>query len=366
MEGLRLMGKSAQTILIFAGSSEIISLTNKIALISCAGMVKPDYRPVTLTAFEQLSLITFELLIKAKDDISYPVAELRSAIKRAVLIFLEVPNTSLTSIHSSNLAPYYSSASMSSLRSRLTPLVNEILNAPIHDENAIRVIGNIEVWADQIYSMQKDLLLVAMNKRSGLTSDLLHWAVGISEILLAISNAPACDEHEKERLCKHAIWLLSTISWLPDDVESVRFAENFSVTDLLFDAALDGLKWNSDEYYVSAKDLLLQWAMRGGQHQTGWGILTRSMRGLVGLTLGEAHGSVDSFKRKLNLALAKVNAPSLELRQSAAQELRREIERYRGREMSFSKLDQVLYQADQASLTAVMLEVADLLAGVEQ
>jgi len=366
MEGLRLMGKSAQTMLVFTGSAEIISLTNKIALISYTGMVKPDFRPVTLTAFEQLSIITFELLIKAKDDISYPVAELRSAIKNAVLIFLEVPNTSLTSIHSSNLAPYYSSASMSSLRSRLTPLVNQILNSPIDDENAIRVIGNIEVWADQIYLPQKDLLLAAINKRSGFTFDLLHWAVGISEMLLAISNSLACDEHEKESLCKHAVHLLSTISWLPDDVESVRFAESFSVTELLFDAALDGLKWNNEDYYVLAKDLLLEWAMKGGRHQTGWGILTRSILGLIGLALDQAQGNVDDFKRKLKTALAKASAPSLDFRKSAAQELRRKAVRHRNRGMMLSKIDHALEQGDQAALATLMLEVAGLLEGNEQ
>jgi len=366
MEGLRLMGKSARTVLMFAGSTEIITLTNKIALISYTGMMKLDYRSVTLTAFEQLSSITFELLIKAKDDISHPVAELRSAVKNAALVFLEVPNTSITSIHSSYLAPYYSSVNMSSLLSKLTPLANEILNAPSNDENVIRVIENIEVWANQLYLPQKDLLLAAMNKRSGFTSDLLHWAVGISEILLAIANAPACDEHEKESLCQHATRLLSTISWLPDDVDSVRFAENFSVTELLFDAALDGRKWKSEEYYCCAKDLLLQWAMKGGKHQTGWGILARGLKGLTGLTLSDPQGDVDDFKSKLQRSLAKVTAPSLELRQSAAQELRREAGRHRGHEMSISKLDQILERIDQAALRILMSEIAALLEGVEQ
>lgn len=361
MEGLRLMGNAAQGMLTYAGSAEIISLTNKIALISCVGMLKPELRPVTLTAFEQLSIVTFELLRMSKDDISYPVAQLRVAIKNAVLIFLDVPNTSLTSIHSSNLAPYYSSSSMSSLRSRLIPLANEILNSPNHDKDAVRIIANIEVWADQIYLTQKDILLAAVDKRSGFTLDLFHWAVGISEMLLVISNSPACEDHDKERLSKHAVRLLSTISWLPGDVDSVRFVENCSVTELLFDAALCGVKWGSDEYYIAAKDLLLQWAMKGGYHQTGWGILTRSILGLIGLYVDEEQEDVDGFKRKLKIALAKANAPSLELRILAAQELRREAGLHRGRGMSFSKLDQVLESVDQANLRALTLEIAAVL-----
>ena len=366
MEGLRLMGDAARSMLMFSGSTEIISLVNKIAFVSYAGMVKPDYRPATLVAFDQLSLITFELIVGAKDDISYPVSELRSAIKSAVLVFFEVPSTSLMSIHSSNLAPYYSSASMSSLRSKFLPLVNEILNAPANNKDAIRIIGNIEVWADQIYSPQKELLLAAVNKRLGFTSDLLQWAVGISEMFLAVSSAPACDDYEKESLQKHATWLLSTISFLPDDADSVRFVATFSVTELLFDAAIDSRKWDCEDYYVSAKDLLFQWTMKGGKHQTGWGILTRGVQGLAGLTLSEPEVDVSGFVRKLKIALAGVDAPSLELRQSAAQDLRREAGRHRGREMNFSKLDQVLERVDQAALRTLMLDVVALLDGAEQ
>ncbi|MGE1174805.1 hypothetical protein [Pseudomonas sp. BW7P1] len=363
MEGLRLMGKSAQAMLTSTSSPEIISLANKIALISYTGMVKADFRPVTLTAFEQLSTITFELLVNAKDDIRYPVAEIRSAIKSAALNFLEVPSNSLTSIHSSNLAPYYSSASTNSLRHKLAHLINELLNSPADNENAIRIIGNIEIWADQIYLSHKELLLKAVNKRSGLTFDLLHWASGISEMLLATANSPACDEHEKENLCNHAIRLISTISWLPDDVESVRFAENSSVTEIIFDAALTGLKWNSEDYYTSAEDLLLQWAMKGGQHQNGWGILTRSILGLCGLSLDQKQGNVDSLKQKIKTALAKPSSPPLDLRQSSARELRREAGAYRHRGMIFSKIDNVLAQRDQAALSTLLLEIAALLDG---
>src|SRR5690606_13652340 len=119
-------------------------------------------------------------------------------------------------------------------------LVNQLIEAPADNERASEIIKNIEAWADQIYDPQKKILLLAVQKRSSFTFDVIAWAVGISELLNALSNAPACTQHLKENLRKHAIWLISTLSWLPNDKESVTFAENYSLTESLFEAASDG------------------------------------------------------------------------------------------------------------------------------
>jgi hypothetical protein len=62
MEGVRLMGVSAQLFLVVGEPNGIISLKEKIAGLSCTGAVKPEFRPVTLVGMEQLARMTLNLL----------------------------------------------------------------------------------------------------------------------------------------------------------------------------------------------------------------------------------------------------------------------------------------------------------------
>src|SRR6185312_7965375 len=229
MEGIRLMGRASRLALNHTDPVEIVSLVQKIATLSYVGVLKKNHQPVALTAFAQLADVTYDLLARGKHDIRFLVRQLRSAVTEAAKQFLQIPDTPLGSIHSNTLGPYFSSISVSSLRGRLTPLVNQLLEAPADNTRAGEIIRNIETWADQIYVPQKELFLLAVQKRSSFTLDVITWAVGISELLNALSNAPACTQHLKDALKKHAIWLISTLSWLPNDKDSVTFAENYSV-----------------------------------------------------------------------------------------------------------------------------------------
>ena len=62
MEGVRLMGVSAQAFLSAGLPNAIITLKEKIAGISCTGAASKEYRPVTLVGMEQLARITLSLL----------------------------------------------------------------------------------------------------------------------------------------------------------------------------------------------------------------------------------------------------------------------------------------------------------------
>jgi hypothetical protein len=361
MEGIRLMGRAAQTALGQTESNEIVSLSEKIALLSYVGVVKADHRPVALTAFEQLAAITYDLILKPGDDIRFSVRRLRSAINEAAKRFLATADSQLISVHSSNLAPYFSSTSATSLRARLTSLVNEALEAQEDNTRAAEVIANIEVWADQLYIEQKELLLLAVNKRSGFTFDVLHWAVGISEILIALSTAAACPDRIKPELQKHALWLVSTLSFLPDDEESVSFAENYSVTELLFEAAEAGFGRDCVGYYEGCKGLLMSWARKGGRNETGWHILETATYGLVALTVNEeSPQSVVSLKAKFAAMLASDGAPPPDIRDRTARELRRSAQEYRRADIGYSRIDRALARRDQAAVNALLLELADM------
>ena len=66
MEGVRLMGRSAQLFLAVGNPDDIVTLAEKIAFISCAGVLNQNFRPVTLVGMEQLA----QLMTAAKQDAS--------------------------------------------------------------------------------------------------------------------------------------------------------------------------------------------------------------------------------------------------------------------------------------------------------
>lgn len=362
MEGIRLMGRASRMALDHARSVEIVGFTEKIALLSYVGVLKQDHRPVTLTAFEQLADVTFDLLVKGKDDIRHAVRKLRADVTEAAKRFLETPDSALASIHSANLGPYFSSTSTTSFRAKLTLLVNQILEAPSDSEPALAVIRNIEAWADQLYIPQKELLLLSVQKRSALTFDIINWAVGISELLNALSNAPACSDHLRDKLRKHSLWLISTLSWLPDDKDSVTFAENYSVTESLFEAGFDGHQRDCIEFYEGCKGLLMSWARKGGRHETGWGIFETATKALVALTVTEGTiGSTTALKAKFREMLGGEGAPSTEVRARAAAELERSVNDFQRVGLSRSRIDHELAQQDQATMQTLMHEMTDIL-----
>jgi hypothetical protein len=224
------------------------------------------------------------------------------------------------------------------------------------------IIGNIETWADQMYLPQKELLLLAIRKRSSFTFDVIAWAVGVSELLNALSNAPACPLRLKEDLRKHAVWLISTLSWIPDDKDSVTFAENYSITENVFEAASDGYQRDCLEFYGCCKELLIAWAKKGGRQETGWGILETSIKALVALAIGEGTPEVAAaLKTQFRKMLASKGAPSAEVRARTAANLTRNANQLQHRH-SFHSIDRTLARQDDATVRTLLLEMAEILA----
>ncbi|MBF6616399.1 MAG: hypothetical protein ITG07_06700 [Candidimonas sp.] len=363
MEGIRLMGRASRLALDHTNPTEIVSTVQRIATLSYVGVLRTDHQPVTLIAFEQLADVTYDLLTKGKHDIRFPVRQLRSAVTDAAKRFLDTPETPLGSIHHSTLGPYFSSTSVSSLRGRLTSLVNQLLEAPVDNTRAGEIIHNIETWADQIYDSQKELLLLAVQKQSHFSYDVITWAIGISGLLNALSNAPACPQHLEDKLRKHAVWLVSTLSWLPEDRGSVIFAANYSFTENLFEAASDGYQRECSEFYDACKRLLLGWARKGGRHETGWGILETAVNGLVALAIREGTPAAATvLKTEFRKMLAGEGAPPPDLRVSGATSLVRSANEFRHPDrMTLSKIEYALAQLDQTAVRTLILEMAEIL-----
>lgn len=361
LEGQRLMGQSAQHLLAHGNPDDIATLSEKIALIACTGCAKEDYRPVTMEGMTQLSNLTFDLLRSRSHDIHFAVGEVRRDVALVAKLFLNVADTPLSSSHSTYLGPYYSSTSVQSLRARLTSLVNALSEAQPDNADAQSVIRNIERWADDLYQTEKDLLLASIQAKSHFAFDMIHWITGITEILLAVANAPACDHHSQEELRKHARWLIATLTWIPDDKDTVTFVENFQMTETLFEAAVDARNRGCDEIAKEIGESLLSWTFKGGRYQTGWGVLERGLCGLAAFSLMGGDKEIAGLRAVIAARLSSGSAPEQGIRDRAARDiLERSASLYRHGHWS-SRIEMAIAQSDHEKLRPLLEEIAGVL-----
>jgi hypothetical protein len=277
-------------------------------------------------------------------------------------VFLAVPDNPLMNTHSTFLGPYYSATSPQALAAQLVGLVNTIADAKADDENARQVIHNIEQWADGLYRTEKEILLEAVKRRSHFTFDMIHWISHVTSVLIFVSNAPACNKHTKDELRQHALWLISVLSFVPDDIDTVKFIENFQMTETLFDAAPDAHRCDCHDIVAEIAHLLVSWMFKGGQFHSGWAILERSIYGLAVLALlAETDGAIPKLKAEIGKRLVAGELPDQDARDHAAFEIRgRAATLYREDHLG-SSIEGGLAQADHAKLKPLLEELADLI-----
>jgi hypothetical protein len=357
IEGVTLLGNTARLIISYDKPEYIVTISKKIGLIACTGAVNKNYQPVTQVAVKQLAILTFELLRSKAWEVRYPIKEVRQDVKLIAEMYLKTPDTSLISIHSSSLAPYYSGTSNETLMDWLTDLANALSEAGSDDETAQRVIRHIVSWVDGLYQTEKELLLMAVEKRSQLTFDLVHWVVHITKLLLAISCSDVCDEHSRYELRKAALWLIYVLSWIPDNEETIKYIETYRIADNIFETSVDAHKRGCHKEALEIRELLLSWTYKAGKYQTGWATLEHACRGLACLNI-----ILDLPDKKLivdiDMYVSKEVTASLDIRSKAATSLHEEAEKYR---MGYghSPIDIAMSQIDQARLRVLLHEIAD-------
>lgn len=363
LEGQRLMGQSAQYILTHGKPDDITALSEKIAFIACTGCAKKEYHPVTMEGISQLANLTFDLIRSRSHGIHFAVGEVRRDIALVAKLFLKVPDTPLSSSHSTFLGPYYSSTSTQSLRARLTSLVNAILEAEPDNEDAKSVIQNIERWAEGLYQTEKELLLAAIQAKSHFTFDMIHWITGVTEILLAVSNAPACDHHSQNKLQEHARWLIAILTWIPDDKDTISFVENYQMTETLFEAALGARSRGYDDIAKGIRKNLMSWTFKGGKYQTGWNILEKGLCGLAAFALLVGDEEASEMRTEVGTRLSGEGAPEQEIRDRTARAiLERAGNLYRQGHWS-SQIEVAVDKADHQKLRPLLEEIAGMLMG---
>lgn len=362
MEGVRLMGQCADMLLATEGPQSIATMVQKIGIISCAGVAREDYRPVTSIGVEQLARLSFELLRTKSREVQFAAQDIRGSMKLIAKLFLALPDAPLMSVHSTYLAPYYSATSTQALTSRLSQLVNVVAEAPADDVNARQVIDNFAQWADGMYQTEKDLLLCAIEKRSHFTFDMINWITAVTTMLIALSNADACNEHTKEKLRKYATRLIAVLSWVPDDEETVKFVETFQMTETIFEAAVDARTRCCLELADKIGKILLSWMFKAGRYPTGWDIFERSVYGIATLALlADDSDAKIRLKAEISSRMSAGGLPNKEHRDRAAMEIRgRAASLYQNGHWS-SAIEQGMAQADHQKLQPLLEQIADLI-----
>lgn len=362
MEGIKLMGRNSVKALSYANASDIVGTIQKISMFSTISLKNTVLQPVTLTAFSQFSDINIQLIIKGDINSGFTMDILQKSISEAAIVFLHTEDTPINSRHSYILSPYYSVANVTGFISRIKEIVNYLIDNKIEAESSKVIIRNVEKWADKLYQSQKEVLLVAANKRSSFIYDLISWNVMVCEVLLALSESQLCDDYHSEKLKKHSIWLIATLSWIPEEQEVVTFVNNGSLVDSIFEAAMMGLSRNSPEFYDMCKKILEGWVKKTAQHVSTRSGFEDAIKSLVALTVKE--GTVDAQNKlleKLNDILSKIKSPSKELRELTARHLLRNTKDYRYRAGFYSSVDIFLSQCDTDSTVALFTKVAEIL-----
>jgi hypothetical protein len=220
----------------------------------------------------------------------------------------------------------------------------------------------VEQWADGLYQPIKKVFLLALEKRSHFTFDLVHWISHVTKALLALSNAPACDEHFREKIRKHARWLVAVLSWIPGDRETVQFAETFGITEQLFELALDARQRGREEEATAVQGLLMGWAFKAAPHHTGWAIPARALCGLAALALLMQGGADRAFVAEFSRRLSE-DRPSLpqDMRDHLASEIRDVAHRTYSRGYALSRIDNALSRVEGPRLVALLEEIAGML-----
>ncbi|HID8741052.1 TPA: hypothetical protein ACXIV2_004939 [Enterobacter mori] len=362
MEGIKLMGRNSVKALSYANASDIVGTIQKISMFSTISLKNTVLQPVTLTAFSQFSDINIQLIIKGDVNSGFTMDILQKSISEAAIVFLHTEDTPINSRHSYILSPYYSVVNVTGFISRIKEIVNYLTDNKIEAESSKVIIRNVEKWAEKLYQSQKEVLLVAANKRSSFIYDLIPWNVMVCEVLLALSESQLCDDYYSEKLKKHSIWLIATLSWLPEEQEVVTFVNNGSFVDSIFEAAMMGLSRNSPEFYDMCKKLLEGWVKKTAQHVSTRSGFEDAIKSLVALTVKE--GTVDAQNKlldKLKDILSKIKSPSKELRELTARHLLMNTKDYRYRAGFYSSVDIFLRQCNTDSTVALFTKVAEIL-----
>jgi hypothetical protein len=320
MIGLRLMGQCASIYIQKEQITDLTSIIDEIGTITGTGIVDQKQYPIILAGMEQFTNLTITLITSQSQDIDFASKKLKGNSQFIAEWFIKTPQTALGREHSHYLAPYYSFQN-SGLMSRLGKLANAILEEDtdnINNAKIKRIINNFATWSNTLYQPIRALYGEAIKQKTGFLSDIIEWTKSISEILLALTSSPLCDEDNKSKLESNACFLLGSLSLMPDDTDSITFVTGYSLHERLFECAMAGYKWNCHNYVETAYKCLISWAFKAGKERREQEILEESLYRLITIILhSKSHISMNDFEHRIQNKLMLNNFPQEVLSQIA-------------------------------------------------
>lgn len=361
MRGLQAMGRGATAFIATSAATEAVGLFKKIAIIGMAGAIKPDDRPVTLVAMEELSDLTLNLIRSEEHDPGFAVRQLHESVASLCHVFLQFPDAIIGG-HSTYVGPYYSVTNINSLAGKLANMANALAERAADDVVAARVADHIAIWADQLFLSQKDLLLLAIEKRSNFFLDISRWIAQVTEVLLVVAAAPATRDHARDELRTHAHSLVNTLSWIPKDEETAKFVEGRSHRDNLVGLALRCRRHDEMNIYETVQRMMLDWALKAGAHHTGWDTLAQWLLALAGLAVTAADETEPArLRARLTAALAESGSPNQEIRDAAGRSLREAAHDIYQREFEINRVRHLLSRGDGDATRQLVIDLANIL-----
>lgn len=362
MEGLRIMGQCALLYIQKEKITDSTSIIDEIGAITLTGIVDQKQYPIVLVGMQQFTKLTLALLTSQSHDISFASDKLRENSQFIAKWFIKIPQTLLEQKHHTYLAPYYSFHD-SNLMSQLEKIANTILEVGKEDTSIIHIIRNFEVWSDKLYIPMRKLYEEAIKQKTGFLSDVIEWIKSISEVLLALTNAPLCNEDCKKKLERNACFLLSSLSFIPEDTDSTTFVTNYSLHERLFECAMTGYKWDCHDYVETAYDCLMSWAFKAGKERRQQTILEKSLYGLIAIVLhSKSQISISDLEYKIQKKLM-TNSFSQEILSRIAEDMREQANSLYDLQYShtLSVIERAMAKVDRNQLKAVLLKIALLL-----
>ncbi len=149
------------------------------------------------------------------------------------------------------------------------------------------------------------------------------------------------------------------LSWIPDDRESVDFAESYGVTEELFEAATSAEGLGAAKLAATARKLLLDWSIKLGAGQPYH--FEEALRGVALTTFyGDETANVAWLKAEIPKALARKPVPQSVL-DDVARRLRTKAASFRPNDYATSRIDAVMQRVDRAKMQSLLVDVANVI-----
>ena len=361
MNGVREISACASVLIGLQRAQDAHPLIDKIAYFGALGVAAPAMLPVTRIAMEEFSELTARLINSANHDVSYAARRIRDGAKGIALLMLELTEALLTRTHSFPLAPYFG-LEKDSLRERLAGIRNALSNAEAESAEAATVCRNLAVWADGLAIEIKDILLKTIARNSMFRVNLLYWIEGMTETCFVAARSPACPDHARERLNGAAYRLISTLSWIPRDANTLKFTDLRLVADTLFDTARKARQADALEVFDQCERLLFKWGFETGHHLESEDSLTRCLFGLAVFALSRNDENFETaLIGQIDAELAKAETVHADIRGASALFLREAADNLDQAAQGFDRIKSALTSFDSERTRSLLRAIANSL-----